>query len=66
MLMLLLLVFCTLCGSLSQARDLEKRILFNRFYETVEPASCAHAKQDGPHPPPPPLLPLPQSFLSAL
>lgn len=54
MLMLPLHIFRMLCSSLVLARDSGKRILFNRFYETEQPASCAHAKQDGPPPPHPP------------
>lgn len=65
MLMLPLNIFRMLCSSLVQARDSGKRILFNRFYETEQPASCAHAKQDGPLPPPT-LPPPPQLFICSL
>lgn len=66
MLMLLLDIFCMLCGSLFQARDLEKHIRFNRFYETEQPASCAHAKQQEGRLPPPLLPPPPQLFICSL
>lgn len=57
--MLPLYVFYILCCSIVEARELEKRIPFNRFYETEQPALCAHAKKDGPPSRPPPLHPPP-------
>ena len=64
MLILPLHIFHMQCSSLVEARDSGKRILFNRLYETEQPASCAHTKQDGPlpSPPPPPPPPPPHPF----